>query len=129
MKNTLKLMALALLFVIGCKQSPTESDPMRVNDPNHPNSAKSGGTSDACFDIPTPINVTAELGDENSDGQNVDICWGYQTPADSYYTGTDWYPQGAKKPARWRGYVPNSTLNPLAENSPYEFWGGSQRTI
>jgi hypothetical protein len=125
MKNSIYSIALAALFIFGCNQSPNESDPMQVNDPNHPNSAKSGGTSDACFDIPTPINVTAELGDENTDGPNVQICWGYITSPDSYYL-TDTYTAQGRTTPRPNGVVPTSTLNPTYV---YQFWGGSQQSI
>ncbi|HET9135781.1 MAG TPA: hypothetical protein VFO76_04025, partial [Candidatus Kapabacteria bacterium] len=62
-------------------------------------------------------------------GYSISVCWTYQTPSDGYYTSTAWYPQGNNKPAKHFGFVPTSTLNPGAQNSPYEFWGGSQRNL
>jgi len=130
MKNSIYAIAMAALFIFGCKQSPTESDPMRVNDPNNPSAAKTG-TSDACFDIPTPTMSSATQGDEiGEDTYGVTVCWSYTIPSScNYYTSTVYYPQGTGKPARHYGYCPTSTLNPLAENNEYEFWGGSQQSI
>jgi hypothetical protein len=131
MKNSIYSIALAALFIFGCNQSPNESDPMQVNDPNHPNSAKSGGTSDAVFDIPTPTMASATQGEEAiGDNYGVTVCWNYTIPASSdYYLVTRYTPQGTGKPERPQGVVPTASLNPSADNSYYEFWGGSQQTI
>lgn len=125
MKNSIYLIAVAMLFIFGCQSESPNSSTMRVNDPNFPTDA---GGGDAVFDIPTPSMTGAEQGDAIGDNYPVQVCWTYTVEDDDYYTNTVWYPQG-NHPARPYGYVPTATLNPGAENSPYEFWGGSQQTI
>src|SRR5262245_23262912 len=127
MKQSILSIALALFFVFGCNESPNDN-PNRVNDPNHPSAAKTG-TSDACFDIPTPSMTSATQGDAIGDNYAVEVCWTYTVPSScDYYTVDRYYPQGTGKPLRWQGVCPTATLNPNALNSPYEFWGGSQKT-
>ncbi|MDP4219111.1 MAG: hypothetical protein Q8916_02430 [Bacteroidota bacterium] len=136
MKNLFILCAVAFAIAsAGCNHDPVSPDASKakVNDPANPSSATTGSTSDACFDIPTPIMGTVTQGDITTVGGNtsVTVCWSYQTPANSYYTGTYYKPQG-NKPNRPYGVVPTDALNKgtgQALHSPYEFWGGSQLTI
>src|SRR5579862_6668931 len=131
MKKITYLIMLTFLVAIGCNNdSSNPTSTAKAIDPALPNSAATGSTSDAIFDIPNPTITTVS----NSTISHVvgtgsiTVCWKYATPANSYYTATLYKPQG-NKPNRPYGVVPTATLNPKAVNSPYEFWGGSQRTI
>jgi hypothetical protein len=136
MKHYIYLIAFVAFIAAGCSKNNPVAPTDAANHGNDPMSAATGSTSDAIFDIPAPIMGTvtnstiATVGGTGS----ITVCWSYQTPANTYYTATLYKPQG-NKPNRPFGFVPTG-LNPTAGviltpalNSPYEFWGGSQKSI
>src|SRR5438105_3916109 len=130
MKKITYLIMLTFLVALGCnKDASNPVSPAKAIDPALPNSNVTGSSSDAIFDIPAPVNLTATTSNIPLVGGTGDItvCWSYQTPANGYYTATLYKPQGTNKPNRPFGVVPTAALNGgtvgsgKAINSPYEF--------
>jgi hypothetical protein len=120
MKNSIYSIALAALFLFGCKQSPTESDPMRVNDPNHP-TTNDGPNS--ITDIPTPSyngNTVSTI----DEGYQICLTWVSNTPAASYTTNpTD--ANNFDHDAEYWGTTQNSIVGPGSdENHPNQPYSG-----
>ncbi len=137
MKHYIYLIAIACFIAVGCSKNNPVAPADAANHMDDPMSAVTGSTSDAIFDIPAPVMGTVVNTTITTVGGtgNINVNWTYQTPANTYYTATYYKPQGANKPNRPYGLVPTS-LNPTtgvtltpALNSPYEFWGGSQKSI
>jgi hypothetical protein len=138
MKHYIYLIAMVAFIAAGCSKNNPVAPTDAANHMSDPTSAKDGGTSDACFDIPAPIMQAPTQTTISTVGgtTSITVCWKPATPAAGYYTGTTYFPQGTGKPARWLGFVPTAALNPTSGvtltpglSDPHAFWGGSQRSI